>query len=66
MILDVSYVVYCDSLNRSIATGGRIINKMINRLYDTERTVTMEMSDKGMQLSAQLNQQDETMAIRLV
>lgn len=53
----VSYVVY-DSLNRSIATGGRIINQMISRLYDTERDVTIELPDKGLQ-RVKLNQSDE-------
>lgn len=53
----VSYVVY-DSLNRAIATGGRIINKMIPRLYDTERKITIEMPDRGLQ-KVTLNQSDE-------
>lgn len=53
----VSYVVY-DSLNRSIATGGRIINKMISRLYDTERDVTIEMNDVGLK-KIRLNESDE-------
>ncbi len=53
----VSYVVY-DSLNRAIATEGRIINQMISRLYDTERNVMIEMPDKGLQ-TLQVNKTDD-------
>lgn len=53
----VSYVVY-DSLNRAIATGGRIINQMISRIFDTERRLTLELPDKGFQRIT-INQQDE-------
>lgn len=53
----VSYVVY-NSLNRSIATGGRIINKMISRLYDAERDITMDIADRGLQ-RVRINQKDE-------
>ena len=37
-----------DSLNRSIAVIGEIINEMIPKLYDKERTVQLNMKDKGM------------------
>lgn len=52
-----TYVTY-DSLNRSLAVGGRIINQMISRLYDTEREVTMELPDSGLQ-RIKLNEEDE-------
>ncbi len=53
----VSYVVY-DSLNRAIATGGRIINQMIPRLYDNERDVTIDTPDRGLQ-KIKINETDE-------
>lgn len=53
----VSYVVY-DSLNRAVATEGRIINQMISRLYDTERDLTIDLPEKGLQ-RVKINQQDE-------
>lgn len=36
-----------DSLNRAIAVGGEIINEMIPKLYDTERTLKLNMQDRG-------------------
>jgi hypothetical protein len=53
----VSYVVY-DSLNRAIATEARIINQMIPRLFDTERDITIDMPDRGLQ-KVKINQTDE-------
>lgn len=42
-----TYIPY-DSLNRAIACAGQIVNEMIPKLYDTERTVNLNMKDKGM------------------
>lgn len=42
-----NYVVF-DSINRAIATGARLINQSINKLYDTHRKVNLEMPDTGM------------------
>ena len=36
-----------DSLNRAIAVGGEIINEMIPKLYNTERTLKLNMQDRG-------------------
>lgn len=53
----VSYVVY-DSLNRAISTSGRITNQAISRLYDTERDITIDMPDRGLQ-KVKINETDE-------
>jgi len=37
-----------DSLNRAIAVCGQIVNEMIPKVYDTERTVMLNMKEKGM------------------
>ncbi len=42
-----TYTPY-DSLNRAIATGASIIDEMIPFVYDTERTMMLNMKDKGM------------------
>lgn len=36
-----------DSLNRAIAVDGEITDEMIPNVYDTERTVSLEMKDTG-------------------
>lgn len=38
-----------DRLNFAIAIGGKIINQAIPKIYDTERTLTLMMKDKGQQ-----------------
>ncbi len=40
-----TYVSF-DALNRAILAGGQIIEEMIPRVYDTERIMMLEMSDK--------------------
>jgi hypothetical protein len=42
-----TYVPF-DSLNRSIACGGTIINEMIPQVYDSERDIQLNMPDTGM------------------
>lgn len=37
-----------DALNRAIAESGRITNKMIPRVYDTERLIKLYMPDSGL------------------
>lgn len=37
-----------DSLNRSIACCGTIVNEMIPRVYDTQRVMQLNMKDRGM------------------
>ena len=37
-----------DSLNRAIAVAGEIVNEMIPKVYDTERSMMLNMKDKGM------------------
>jgi len=37
-----------DSLNRAIAVCGQIVNEMIPKVYDTERTLMLNMKEKGM------------------
>lgn len=37
-----------DNLNRAIAVTGQIVNEMIPKVYDTERTLMLNMKDKGM------------------
>ncbi len=36
-----------DSLNRAIAVCGQIVNEMIPKIYDTERTLMLNMKDTG-------------------
>lgn len=45
-----SYSTYVpfDSLNRTIACCGQVINEMIPSVYDTNRKMMIEMKDKGM------------------
>lgn len=42
-----TYVPF-DSLNRSIAVFGQLVNEAIPRLYDSERTMSLMMPDTGM------------------
>ena len=37
-----------DSLNRAISVAGQIVNEMIPKVYDTERTMMLNMKEKGM------------------
>lgn len=50
-----NYVTF-DSLNRSIAVAGKIINEMIPKVYDAERQVMLYLPDTGMK-AISLNQQ---------
>ena len=45
-----------DALNRTITVAGKIVNDMINKVYDSERLVMLYMPDTGVQPVA-LNQQ---------
>lgn len=44
-----SYSTYTpfDNINRAIVCAGQIINEMIPKVYDTERTLTVTMKDTG-------------------
>jgi hypothetical protein len=42
-----TYIPY-DNLNRAIACAGQIIDEMIPRVYDTQRTLMINLKDKGM------------------
>lgn len=53
-----TYVVF-DSLNRAIATCGKIINEMIPYVYDTERVLSLMMPDSGRQTIVINQQLDE-------
>jgi len=53
-----TYTPY-DSLNRAIACGASIIDEMIPRVYDTERTMMLSMKDSGMRQVTLNQQQDE-------
>jgi hypothetical protein len=41
-----TYVAF-NSINRAITAGGKIVNQMIPRVYDTERVLNLMMPDKG-------------------
>lgn len=51
-----STYVFFNSINRAIATGGEIVNEMIPKVYDAERTMTLMMPDEGMK-SVTINRQ---------
>lgn len=51
--------VFFNSINRTIATGGEIVNEMIPRVYDTERVMTLMMPDKGIQNVTVNREKDE-------
>lgn len=50
-----TYVPF-DSLNRSIACGGTIVDEMIPNVYDSEREIQLNMPDTGM-TKVKLNEQ---------
>ncbi len=52
-----NYVVF-DSINRAVATGARLINQAITKLYDAERTVNLELPDVGMS-KVELNKSED-------
>ena len=52
-----TYVAF-DALNRVIAVGGEIINEMIPSVYDTERTMNLDLKDRG-QTKVAINKSDE-------
>lgn len=54
-----STYVFRNSINRSIGTGGEIVNEMIPRVYDTERVLTLMMPDKGIRNVTINRQADE-------
>lgn len=54
-----STYVFFNAINRAIATGGEIVNEMIPRVYDTERTLTLMMPDEGMKNITLNKQTDE-------
>jgi len=41
-----TYVPF-DSLNRTVACGGQIIDEMIPKIYDSERSIMLNMPDRG-------------------
>lgn len=56
-----SYSTFCafNSINRAISAGGRIVNQMIPRVYDTERVLSLITPDHGRQNITINEQQDE-------
>lgn len=52
-----TYVAF-NAINRAITAGGKILNQMIPRVYDTQRIVTLMTPDKGRQ-NITVNEQDE-------
>lgn len=56
-----SYATYTafESINRAITAGGRVLNQMIPRVYDTERTLSLMTADKGREVKVVNQQQDE-------
>lgn len=53
-----TYVAF-NSINRAIATAGRIINQMIPRVYDAERVIALMTPDEGMKNITINKQMDE-------
>lgn len=49
-----TYVAF-NAINRAITAGGKIVNQMIPRVYDTPRTMSLVTSDKGRQ-NVKINQ----------
>ena len=43
-----TYVAF-NSINRAISVGGKIVNQMVPRVYDTERVMSLVMPDTGRQ-----------------
>lgn len=56
-----SYATYVafNSVNRAITAGGRIVNQMIPRVYDSERVINLVTPDKGRQNITVNQQMDE-------
>ena len=50
-----TYVAF-NSINRAITAGGKIVNQMIPRVYDTQRVLSLMMPDEG-QKNITVNQQ---------
>lgn len=61
-----SYTTYVafNSINRAITAGGKILNQMIPRVYDTERVMTLMMPDSGRQ-NIVINQQEDEYGMRI-
>lgn len=53
-----TYVAF-NSINRAITAGGKIVNQMIPRVYDTERVLSLMTPDKGRQNIVVNQQLDE-------
>ena len=53
-----TYVPY-DSLNRTLTCGGQIINEMIPKVYDAERSITLKMKDGNPKAVALNKQMDD-------
>jgi hypothetical protein len=53
-----TYVAF-NSINRAITAGGRIVNQMIPRVYDTQRVLSLMMPDEGQKNITVNEQQDE-------
>lgn len=51
--------VFFNSINRSIAAGGEVVNEMIPQVYDSERVLTLMMPDKGIKNVTINKQTDE-------
>ena len=53
-----TYVAF-NSINRAITAGGKIVNQMIPRVYDSERVLSLMTPDKGRQNITVNQQMDE-------
>lgn len=53
-----STFVAFNAINRAITAGGRILNQMVPRVYDTERTLSLILPDAGRQ-NVIINQQTD-------
>lgn len=54
-----STYVFFNSINRAVETGGKIVNEMIPKVYDTERVLALMMPDEGMKNVTVNRQMDE-------
>jgi len=58
-----TYVAF-NSVNRAISAGGRIVNQMVPRVYDTERVINLMTPDEGRK-NITINQQMDDYAARI-
>lgn len=56
--------VFFNSINRAIAAGGKVVNEMIPRVYDTQRVLTLMTPDRGLQ-PVTINQPEDNYGSRI-